>query len=45
MVETIINLRDRALWPKRKLKFEDALAQTEAVLTALEAKGLLRPAA
>ena len=24
MVETIINLRDRELWPKRKLRFEDA---------------------
>ena len=42
MVETVINLRDRELWPKRKLKFEDALAQTRAVLTALEAKGMLR---
>ena len=28
MVETVINLRDRELWPKRKLKFEDAAAQT-----------------
>ena len=24
MVETIINLRDRELWPKRKLRFKDA---------------------
>ncbi|HEX8201380.1 MAG TPA: efflux RND transporter permease subunit, partial [Isosphaeraceae bacterium] len=43
MVETIINLRDRALWPKRKLQFEDARAQTQVVLTALETQGLLRP--
>ena len=42
MVETVINLRDHELWPKRKLKFEDALAQTGAVLTAMEAKGILR---
>ena len=42
MVETVINLRDHELWPKRKLKFEDALAQTGAVLTALEARGILR---
>src|SRR5208337_3326112 len=42
MVETVINLRDHDLWPKRKLKFEDALAQTGAVLTAMEAKGILR---
>ena len=43
MVETIINLRDHELWPKRKLQFKDALAQTEAVLAAMEAKGILRP--
>ena len=24
MIETVINLRDRELWPKRKLRFEDA---------------------
>ena len=42
MVETVINLRDHELWPKRKLKFEDALAQTGAVLTAMEARGILR---
>ena len=39
MVETIINLRDHELWPKRKLQFKDALAQTEAVLKEMEAKG------
>jgi Cu(I)/Ag(I) efflux system membrane protein CusA/SilA len=43
MVETIINLRDRGLWPKRKLKFDDALVQTRAALVALEAKGILKP--
>src|SRR4051794_31987728 len=42
MVETIINLRDRTLWPKRKLTFEDARAQARAALAAMEAKGLLR---
>ncbi len=45
MVETIINLRDRGLWPKRKLEFEDALVQTRAALASLEAKGLLKPPA
>ncbi|OJW17053.1 MAG: silver transporter [Planctomycetales bacterium 71-10] len=45
MVETIINLYDRGLWPKRKLKFDDALIQTRAALASLEAKGLLKPAA
>ena len=43
MVETIINLRDHELWPKRKLEFNDALAQTETVLKEMEAKGILRP--
>jgi len=42
MVETIINLRDHAVCPKRKLRFEDATAQTRAILDALVAKGLLR---
>ncbi len=41
MIETIINLRDRSAWPKRKLKFEDALTQTRDVLTELESKGQL----
>jgi copper/silver efflux system protein len=42
MVETIINLRDRELWPKRKLNFDDATAQTNAALDALIVKGLVR---
>src|SRR3954471_5438528 len=36
MVETVINLRDHELWPKRKLRTEDAAAQTDAVLSAME---------
>src|SRR4051794_1935901 len=44
MIETVVNLRGRELWPKRKLRFEDALDQTRAVLTALEGKGLIRKA-
>jgi copper/silver efflux system protein len=42
MIETVINLRDHELWPKRKLHFEDTVAQTRVVLDSLEAKGLLR---
>lgn len=42
MVETIINLYDRELWPKRKLKFDDALIQAKAALASLEARGLLK---
>ena len=45
MVETIINLYDRGLWPKRKLRFDDALIQTRAALAALEAKGFLQVSA
>jgi Cu(I)/Ag(I) efflux system membrane protein CusA/SilA len=45
MIETIINLYDRDLWPKRKLEFDDALRQTEAARAALEARGVLKPAA
>jgi Cu(I)/Ag(I) efflux system membrane protein CusA/SilA len=45
MVETIINLHDRGLWPKRKLRFDDALIQTRAALASLEAKGLMKPPA
>src|SRR5262249_47346422 len=43
MIETVINLRDHELWPKRKLRFETVLVQTGIVLDALRAKGLLRP--
>jgi len=42
MIETVINLRDHDLWAKRKLKFDDAVAQTRVALDALVAKGLLR---
>ena len=42
MIETVVNLRDREIWPKRKLSFEDALVQTKTALAALEAKGVLR---
>ncbi len=45
MIETVINLRDHEVWTKRKLRYEDAVAQTRTVLDAMEAKGLLkRPA-
>jgi Cu/Ag efflux pump CusA len=41
MVETIINLRPREFWPKRELRYEDALSQTENVLRILESKNWL----
>jgi Cu(I)/Ag(I) efflux system membrane protein CusA/SilA len=36
MYETIINFRPKALWPKRVLKFNDAVQQSRAALRALE---------
>ena len=44
MIETIINLRDRDVWPKRKLLYADVERQTQAALASLEAKGLLKAA-
>jgi Cu(I)/Ag(I) efflux system membrane protein CusA/SilA len=41
MIETVINLRDRELWPKRRLRDRDALVQIGAALDALERKGLI----
>lgn len=43
MVETFVNFRPKELWPKRVLKFDDALRQTEEVWKALEQKDFLKP--
>src|SRR5579872_1542456 len=45
MVETFINFRPKEFWPKRVLRFDDALRQTEDIWHALERKGFLKPAA
>lgn len=42
MVETFVNFRPKELWPRRVLKYTDAARQTEAVLAALERRGLLK---
>jgi Cu(I)/Ag(I) efflux system membrane protein CusA/SilA len=42
MVETFVNFRPRELWPRRVLKFPDALVQARAALAALEDRGYLR---
>jgi Cu(I)/Ag(I) efflux system membrane protein CusA/SilA len=45
MIETMVNFRPRALWPRRKLRASDAAAQCNAVLDALIArKGVAEPA-
>jgi Cu(I)/Ag(I) efflux system membrane protein CusA/SilA len=36
MVETFVNFRPKELWPKRVLRYDDAVRQTRAVLRALE---------
>ncbi|MDR3622589.1 MAG: efflux RND transporter permease subunit, partial [Paludisphaera borealis] len=43
MIETVINLREHGLWPRRKLRFADAQAETEVVLKAMESQGLIGP--
>jgi Cu(I)/Ag(I) efflux system membrane protein CusA/SilA len=43
MVETFVNFRPRAHWPKRVLRFPDALRQTQDVLAALEERGYVVP--
>jgi len=45
MAETLVNYRPKAHWPKRVLKFQDAVQQTRAALTALEANGFVARAA
>jgi Cu(I)/Ag(I) efflux system membrane protein CusA/SilA len=42
MVETIINLQDRSLWPKRKLLYKDAIAHARAALDALVSRGIIK---
>jgi Cu(I)/Ag(I) efflux system membrane protein CusA/SilA len=41
MVETLVNYRPKALWPKRVLKYADAASQTRKVLALLEKNGFV----
>ncbi len=43
MVESIITLRPKEQWPKRKLEYKDAEKQTAVVLAALRSRGLIEP--
>jgi len=43
MVESIITLRPKEYWPKRKLEYKDARKQTAVVLSALQQRGLIEP--
>jgi Cu(I)/Ag(I) efflux system membrane protein CusA/SilA len=42
MVETFVNFRPKELWPKRVLRFNDAVKQTRVVLEAMESQGFVR---
>ena len=43
MVETFINFRPKAIWPRRVLSFNDALKQTIITMRELERVGLIAP--
>ena len=42
MVESIVTLRPKEWWPKRKVRFEDAAAEARQLIAALQGKGLLQ---
>jgi Cu/Ag efflux pump CusA len=44
MVETFVNFRPKELWPRRVLRFDDALTQSRRVLKALEEEGFVETA-
>ena len=41
MVETVINLRPKEYWPKRKMNYRDAEKQAAVVLRALQDRGVI----
>ncbi|MGE5609521.1 MAG: efflux RND transporter permease subunit [Bacillota bacterium] len=45
MVETVITLRPVTEWPKRKMKWEDAIAQAGVVAAELQKRGVLKSSA
>jgi Cu(I)/Ag(I) efflux system membrane protein CusA/SilA len=45
MIETVINLRPRELWPKRKLEFSDAFNQVQKALEKMVNAGWIKPRA
>lgn len=44
MVETFVNYRPKELWPKRVLRFDEALRQVRTVLELLESRGFVQQA-
>ncbi len=45
MIETIVNLRPREYWPKREMRYDDALDQTSRALKALISENFVQPPA
>jgi copper/silver efflux system protein len=45
MVETFVNFRPKEFWPKRVLRYTDAAAQTNRVMSRLESDGFVKAAA
>jgi Cu(I)/Ag(I) efflux system membrane protein CusA/SilA len=43
MVESVITLRPKQHWPRRKLRYADAQQQAEVVLSALQQRKLIEP--
>ncbi|MFI5380013.1 MAG: efflux RND transporter permease subunit, partial [Tepidisphaerales bacterium] len=43
MVETVVNLRPREWWPKRAIKFEDALIEARREAKAIQDAGFIKP--
>ncbi len=43
MVETFVNFRPKELWPKRVLRYDDAVDQARRVLEGLEQQGFVQP--
>lgn len=41
MMETVINLRPREYWPKRELRYDDAVRQTRRVAESMQRQGLI----
>jgi Cu/Ag efflux pump CusA len=44
MLETFVNFRPKELWPKRAMKYDDAVRQVRVMLAALEERGYVLPA-
>jgi Cu(I)/Ag(I) efflux system membrane protein CusA/SilA len=44
MLETFVNFRPKALWPKRAMKYDDAVRQVRVIVVALEGRGFVVPA-